>query len=80
MGKDPANFVPVKYGPGVEEMETKNKFFITLFFGSLLFMLYRSVHPKGGAKGTGAGAKKGSGGGFGGGGLGDMMNMSKSNA
>ena len=51
MGKDTANFVPVKYGPGVEEMENKNKLLISMFFAGLLFWLYRSTHGKGGSKG-----------------------------
>ena len=72
--------MPVKYGPGIEDMEPNKKIAISLIFCGLLYAVYRSSHPKGGGlKGTGT--KKGPGGGFGGGGggLGDMMNMSKSN-
>ena len=51
LGKDPVSFVPVKYGPGVEEMDNKNKILITMVFAGLLLWLYRSTHKKGGAKG-----------------------------
>ena len=81
LGKDPASFVPVKYGPGIEEMDNKNRLLFTMIFFGLFFWLYRASHPKGGAKGShGKKPNQGSGFGGGGGGLGEMMNMSKSNA
>jgi hypothetical protein len=52
LGKDPASFVPVKYGPGIEEMDNKNRLLFTMIFFGLFFWLYRASHPKGGAKGS----------------------------
>lgn len=48
MGRDPANFVPVKYGSGMEE--EVNPLWMNAFllaFGSLLFSIIRSRHKKG---------------------------------
>jgi hypothetical protein len=82
LGKEPANFVPVKYGTGIEEIDPKYKYLLFFLGTSVVFLLLRGAHPK---YGKHHGAKKppssgGSGFGGGGGGLGDIMNMSKSNA
>jgi len=85
MGRDPNNFVPIKYGPADEQ--TNSPVMNMMIGGSfimLMVLIYRSMH---GGKGGSSGSKssKGSsgsnsGGGMGGGGMGDLMNMSKSNA
>lgn len=82
MGRSPENFVPVKYGPAEDENENAAlSFGLKISFVMLGILLYRSMHGRGGGN-AGSSAKKGGSGGFGGGGggLGDMMNMSKSNA
>jgi hypothetical protein len=71
--------VPVKYGPA-EEPQGGLNFLVGASFAMFALLLYRSMHGKGGQN-PGANAKKGSNSGSGfGGGLGDLMNMSKSNA
>jgi AFG3 family protein len=62
-------------------MDNTNRLLFSMIFLGLFFWLYRASHPKGGAKGQhGKKPNQGSGFGTGGGGLGDIMNMSKSNA
>lgn len=79
MGKDPAQFVPVKYGPGIDGNSAPMvNVIIGGMFVFMLFKLYQSMHGKGKAGGNTGGSKRG--GGFGGGGMGDLMNMSKSGA
>jgi hypothetical protein len=83
MGKEPANFVPVKYGTGIDEVDPKFKYLMFFLGTSIVFLLLRGAHPKHGHKGPGTkkGSNSGSSGfGGGGGGLNDIMNMSKSNA
>ena len=80
MGKDPAQFVPIKYGAG---MASEQMPFINILIGSLfvlmLLRLYKQYHGKG-KSGTGSG-KSNTGGRQGGmGGLNDIMGMSKSGA
>jgi AFG3 family protein len=80
MGKDVNNFVPVKYGPSLEgQTDTFNTAFAFMFFGTMLYMLYKSTHgrPTKGVKGK---VDKGSSGPFGGGGMQEMMGMNKANA
>ena len=83
MGKDPAQFVPIKYGAGFENEQLP---IINIAIGSLfvlmLLRLYKQYHGKGG-KGGGSSKSGSSGrGGMGGmgGGLNDIMGMSKSGA
>lgn len=82
LGKEPANFVPVKYGSGIEEIDPKYKYLLFFLGTSIIFLMFRGAHPH--KHKHHHHAKKGpsSGSGFGGGsgGLGDIMNMSKSNA
>lgn len=76
MGKEPANFVPVKYGTGLDDIEKTYGYVMFGLFAAILTMLMRTKTPK-----KGISTKSSSGSKFGGGGgLGDMMNMSKSNA
>ena len=58
MGKDPAQFVPVKYGPGIEgnQVQLTNMIAGGLFI-YMLFKLYQTMH----GKGKGTGGKPGSG-------------------
>lgn len=86
MGKVPNEFVPVKYAS--EASQSQSNAMVNFMIGGLFLMfmiqIYRSMHGKGGAKGTGTGVDKGAGGtgggGFGkGGGFGDIFNMGKSN-
>lgn len=83
MGKDPAQFVPVKYGPGIEgnQVPLTNMMLGGLFIFAL-FKLYQQMHGKSkpGGKAGGSGLGGGKGGGFGDGGIGSLMNMSKSGA
>lgn len=80
MNRDPASFVPVKYGPAVSDGGSPA---VNLMVGGsfvlLLGLLFRNMHGK---KGGPMGGKKSgsgrSGGGFGG--MNDIMNVSKSNA
>ena len=80
MGKDPSQFVPVKYG---SEAEGEQFPIFNLLIGSLfvfmLIRLYRQTHGKG-KGGSSKSSSKGSGMGGGMGGMGDLMNMSKSGA
>lgn len=80
MGKDPSQFVPIKYGSasGEEQFPIVNVLIGSLFL-LMLARLYKQTHGKG-KSGTGKpGSSKG--GGMGGmGGMGDLMNMSKSGA
>ena len=47
MGKDVNNFVPVKYGPSLEgQTDTFNTAFAFMFFGTMLYMLYKSTHGR----------------------------------
>lgn len=80
MGKDPSQFVPIKYGPGMDgESFPIVNFLIGSLFVLLLIRLYKSTHGKN-AKGTG-GKTRDKGSGMGGmGGMSDLMNMSKSGA
>ena len=79
MGKDPSQFVPIKYGAGMDgEQFPIVNFLIGSLFVLLLIRLYRSTHGKG-TKGSGASKSKGSGLGSMGG-MNDLMNMSKSGA
>lgn len=84
LGRSPESFVPVKYGPADDgENNAVLSFAIKASFVMLAILIYRSMHGKGGGS-AGSSTKKGGSGGFGGGsgsgGLGDLMNMSKSNA
>ena len=82
MGRDPANFVPVKYGPAMEGQQTP---IVNLLVGGtfvlLLALMFRNIHggKKGGTGGKGSSGKKGGSVGFGGG-MNDLMGMSKANA
>ena len=82
MGKDPSQFVPIKYGPGMDnEQFPIVNFAIGSLFLLMLVRLYRQTHGKGkGGSGTKGASKGGSGMGGMGGGMGDLMNMSKSGA
>ena len=83
MGKDPAQFVPIKYGAGFENEQLP---IINIAIGSLfvlmLIRLYKQYHGKGGKGGSGKSGSSGRGGMGGGmgGGLNDIMGMSKSGA
>jgi len=80
MGKDPAQFVPIKYGPSADaEPFPFINFLIGSIFLLMLVRLYNTRHGKG-SKGSGksSSGKGGMGGGMGG--MGDLMNMSKSGA
>ena len=85
LGRDPNNFVPVKYGPADEQANSPvMNMMIGASFLILWFLIYRAMHGgKGGSSGpksTKGNSGSNSGGGMGGGGMGDLMNMSKSNA
>ena len=81
MGKDPSQFVPIKYGSGLDGQQFS---IINILIGSLFVMmllrLYKQYHGKGksGSTKPGQSGKGGMGGGMGG--LGDIMGMSKSGA
>lgn len=80
MGKDVEQFVPVKYGIGLDEEPSP---LLNLIIGGsfvmLLALIYRSMHGKGGAGSSQTKQSKNqSRGGMGG--LGDMLSMSKSGA
>jgi len=84
MGIENKNMVPVKYKGGEDANESRNmNIMMACLFGGALFMLYRTIHGKGGtgSKSDKSG-KSGGGGPFGGGGggMGDLMNMNKSGA
>ena len=75
MGKDPSQFVPIKYGSG---MDGETFPVINLLIGSLFILmlarLYRTTHGKGKTGSGKSTSSKGSGmGGMGG--MGDLMNM-----
>jgi AFG3 family protein len=85
LGRDPNNFVPVKYGPADEQANSPvMNMMIGASFLMLMVLIYRAMHGgKGGSSGpksTKGNSGSNSGGGMGGGGMGDLMNMSKSNA
>lgn len=44
MGKDPASFVPVKYGTGLDEVEAKYKFILVGLTAALLFLIIKNQH------------------------------------
>lgn len=83
MGKDPSQFVPIKYGPGVDGEQFP---IINLLIGSVFILmlarLYKQTHGKGkgGSSGKSGSSKGGGMGGMGGGGMNDLMGMSKSGA
>lgn len=83
MGKDPSQFVPIKYGPGVDGEQFP---IINLLIGSVFILmlarLYKQTHGKGkgGSSGKSGSSKGGGLGGMGGGGMNDLMGMSKSGA
>lgn len=88
MGKVPNEFVPVKYAneASMQQNSPAMNMLVGGLFLALMLQIYRSMHGKGGSKGTGKGAagkgsssdqgssNKGSGGGFG-----DIFGMGKSN-
>lgn len=82
MGKDPSQFVPIKYGPGMDGEQFP---IINVLIGSVFILmlarLYKQTHGKGKGGSSGkSGSSKGGGMGGMGGGMGDLMNMSKSGA
>ena len=80
MGKDPSQFVPIKYGVGLDG-ETFP--IINILIGSLFVMMLLRLYKQYHGKGKGGSAKPGSkGGGMGSmmGGANDVMGMSKSGA
>mmetsp|Transcript_1728 Transcript_1728/g.2407 ORF Transcript_1728/g.2407 Transcript_1728/m.2407 type:complete len:165 (+) Transcript_1728:941-1435(+) len=80
MGRDPAQFVPIKYGTdaGDEPFPMMN-FLICSLFVFMLIRLYKQSHGKG--KGGSKGSSSSRGGGMGGmGGMSELMNISKSGA
>lgn len=84
MGKQPNDFVPVKYASyGSESNNQYMNLLIGGLFAAFLFQIYRSMHGKGGpGKGAGGSGQGGSGGGFGqkgGGGIGDLFKYGSSN-
>lgn len=80
MGKDPAQFVPIKYGPGVDQEQLPViNYFIGGFFLLMLLRLYRGSHGKGGSGVSKSSDSKGSGFGMGSR-MNDLMGMSKSGA
>ena len=81
MGREPSNFVPVKYGTGIEDQDDQQRRLFTLLrVGGVLFAIMSVLFPKSGNKGAAQKKTPGSGFGGGGGGLNDVMNMGKSNA
>lgn len=85
MGKVPNQFVPVKYASSEDKNNQSNammNFMVGGLFIALMFQIYRSMHGKRGAKGTGPAGKKvdkeGSDWGSKGG-MGDVFGMGKSN-
>merc|ERR1711990_1094807 len=83
MGKDTSQFVPIKYGSGMDsdQFPIVNALIGSLFL-LMLLRLYRSTHGKGKGGSSGSSKGKSGGSGFGGGmgGMNDLMNMSKSGA
>jgi AFG3 family protein len=86
MGKVPNEFVPVKYANEASMQQSSGAMNLMIggLFLALMLQIYRSMHGKGGAKGTGKGAAGKSSGdqggaGKGAGGFGDIFGMGKSN-
>ena len=80
MGKDPSQFVPIKYGSADDNQPIPSiNFLIGGMFVLLLLRLYRQTHGKGKGGSSKSASNRGSGmGGMGG--MSDLMNMSKSGA
>ena len=71
LGKDPQNFVPLKYAMGDDEPYPISNIIIGGVFILGLIRLYRTMHGKGGSSSGSSGSKGG--GGFGGGGMSNMF-------
>jgi AFG3 family protein len=83
MGRENSQFVPLKYGPGMDgEQFPYINILIGVLFVGILARIYKQTHGKGGKGGNSASKGKGGGGGMGGGmgGMNELMNMSKSGA
>lgn len=78
MGKDPANFVPLKYAMSEsDEPYPASNILVGGIFAIGLIKLYRSMHGKSSGP-TSKGGSKGGNSRFGSGGMGDFLNMGKS--
>jgi len=77
MGREPANFVPVKYGSGIEE-ENQTMKTILLLWGLILLYMFGKRHAKN--TGSAHATKKTGSSGSSWGGMNDLMGMSKAQA
>ena len=77
MGRDPSQFVPIKYGSDGESAFPMTNFLVGSLFVLLCLRLWNTSHGKG-KGGKSSGSSKGGLGGMGG--MNDLMNVSKSGA
>lgn len=54
MGKDPNNFVPVKYGISEQDANPATNMMVGMSFLLLLMLIYRAMHGRNGKTGTGS--------------------------
>lgn len=83
MGKQPTDFVPLKFASENQSSDSNSVFLNLLMLGMMglfFYQIYKSRNPSNLKKGKDAGSKGPGGGMFGQGGMGDMFGMGKSNA